>query len=386
MKIESSNIGMESARSYYTSKITYRRFELTDYSNMDQSAAQKEGEAAEEDGKDSFRQLMQGAEEGISSLQNWVDHLSSIKSNYKLRNPQEQTAETIRLETLKYIFEQLFEQRRKRLMDLLGGEGISCTGSSLQGAAGSSAEAAPAAEDPTGLQAQGSTKGLQTLYYTETTEYYEREEVSFLTNGTVRCADGREISFGVNVGMSRECSEYFRRDLGQTLTTCVDPLVINLDGNVTAVSDQTFFFDIDSDGKQDEISSLKEGSGFLALDLNGDGRIGDGSELFGTKSGDGFADLAAYDGDRNGWIDENDDIWDKLRVWVRREDGSEKLYDLKEAGVGALCLQRLGTDFSLQDQNRQDRAYIRSTGVFLYENGSAGTLQHVDLVKYAKEA
>ena len=65
---------MESARSYYTSKITYRRFELTDYSNMDQSAAQKEGEAAEEDGKDSFRQLMQGAEEGISSLQNWVDH------------------------------------------------------------------------------------------------------------------------------------------------------------------------------------------------------------------------------------------------------------------------------------------------------------------------
>ena len=162
MKIESSNIGMESARSYYTSKITYRRFELTDYSNMNQSAAQKEGEAAEEDGKDSFRQLMQGAEEGISSLQNWVDHLSSIKSNYKLRNPQEQTAETIRLETLKYIFEQLFEQRRKRLMDLLGGEGISCTGSSPQGAAGSSAETAPAAEDPTGLQAQGSTKGLQT--------------------------------------------------------------------------------------------------------------------------------------------------------------------------------------------------------------------------------
>ena len=162
--------------------------------------------------------------------------------------------------------------------------------------------------------------------------------------------------------------------------------MINLDGNVTAVSDQTFFFDIDSDGKQDEISSLKEGSGFLALDLNGDGRIGDGSELFGTKSGDGFADLAAYDGDRNGWIDENDDIWDKLRVWVRREDGSEKLYDLKEAGVGALCLQRLGTDFSLQGEDRQDRAYIRSTGVFLYENGSAGTLQHVDLVKYAKEA
>ena len=41
-----------------------------------------------------------------------------------------------------------------------------------------------------------------------------------------------------------------------------------------------------------------------ALDINEDGKINDGKELFGTASGNGFGDLAAYDQDNNGWIDE----------------------------------------------------------------------------------
>jgi hypothetical protein len=34
-----------------------------------------------------------------------------------------------------------------------------------------------------------------------------------------------------------------------------------------------------------------------------------GAELFGARSGDGFAELAALDGDGNGWIDEGDAAW-----------------------------------------------------------------------------
>ena len=44
---------------------------------------------------------------------------------------------------------------------------------------------------------------------------------------------------------------------------------------------------------------MLNGSGYLALDKNGDGTINDGSELFGTRNGDGFADLAQYDEDGN---------------------------------------------------------------------------------------
>ena len=56
-----------------------------------------------------------------------------------------------------------------------------------------------------------------------------------------------------------------------------------MDSNITSISDQKFKFDINADGKEDDISFVGKGSGFLALDKNGDGKINDGSELFGTK-------------------------------------------------------------------------------------------------------
>ena len=51
----------------------------------------------------------------------------------------------------------------------------------------------------------------------------------------------------------------------------VDPLVINLEGDIAGLQDQTFFFDLDADGVEEEISMLGSGSGYLALDKNGDG-------------------------------------------------------------------------------------------------------------------
>ena len=165
-----------------------------------------------------------------------------------------------------------------------------------------------------------------------------------------------------------------------------DPLVINLDTDVAELSDQTFYFDIDGDGEKDEVSQLGKGSGYLALDKNGDGVINDGSELFGTSSGNGFADLAAYDEDGNGWIDENDAIWSKLKIWCKDENGNDVLYRLADKGVGAICLQNAATDFTLKGQEGQTRGAIRNTGVFLYENGNVGTVQHVDVAKYYAQA
>ena len=137
-------------------------------------------------------------------------------------------------------------------------------------------------------------------------------------------------------------------------------------------------FDLDCDGKEEEISSLGKGSGFLALDKNGDGIINDGTELFGTKSGDGFADLAEYDEDGNGWIDEDDGIFSQLRIWTKNEKGEDELISLKDAGVGAINLSSISTAFSNTDNFNDTMAVIQKTGIFLYENGNAGTIQHVD--------
>ena len=199
-------------------------------------------------------------------------------------------------------------------------------------------------------------------------------------------SDGRKISFDVNVGMSREFQEYYRETIDHGTFVFCDPLVINLDTDMAELSDQTFYFDIDGDGALDEISGMGSGSSYLALDKNGDGVINDGNELFGTASGDGFRDLARYDEDGNGWIDENDAIWDKLKIWCRDENGNDVLYRLADKGVGAICLQNVSTDFTLKGQEGQTKGAVRSSGVFLYENGGVGTVQHVDVAKYQASA
>lgn len=207
----------------------------------------------------------------------------------------------------------------------------------------------------------------------------EAEFTAFETVGTAKTTDGREINFGVSVEMSRAFCEKYETFTQQNYVV-TDPLVINLDSDVAGVSDMKFLFDLDADGKEEEISFTENGSGFLALDKNGDGKINDGSELFGTKSGDGFADLAAYDEDGNGWIDEADSIFKDLKIWTKDEDGRDVLLDLKKADVGAIYLGNVDTEFSLKNQeNHNTNAVIRKTGVFLKESGGVGTVQHVDL-------
>ena len=219
-----------------------------------------------------------------------------------------------------------------------------------------------------------------TMQITASQYHAESEQTAFSTQGKVITADGREITFGLDISMSRSFEEYYETTHTEEVLQMMDPLVINLDTNIAGLSDQKFEFDIDCDGIKDTISMLEKGSGYLALDKNNDGSINDGSELFGTSSGDGFKDLAIYDEDGNGWIDENDEIFDKLLIWSKDADGNDELYTLKEAGVGAICLHKVATDFSLNSlKDNQSNGQIRSTGLFLYENGNAGTMQQLDL-------
>jgi hypothetical protein len=217
------------------------------------------------------------------------------------------------------------------------------------------------------------------LIYDSEKSHYESEKMSFRSTGIVKTADGKEISIDLQLNMSREfyTSESIHLRAGDAIRK--DPLVINFDAPAAMLSDSKFSFDIDCDGKADQISELCSGSGFLSLDLNGDGRVTDGSELFGPKSGDGFSDLSLYDGDKNGWIDENDAVFDKLRIWTKNEDGNDTLFALGQKGIGAIYLGSATTPFSLRGIENKENGLIQKTGIFLRENGLAGTIQHVDL-------
>ena len=161
----------------------------------------------------------------------------------------------------------------------------------------------------------------------------------------------------------------------------VQPGIFNFEGNIGKISDQKFLFDLNADGTEEEISFTEQGSGFLALDKNKDGQINDGSELFGTKSGDGFKDLAQYDEDGNGWIDENDSIFKDLSIWTLNEEGEQVQISLLKADVGAIYLGSASTEFSLKNEETHDtNGIIRNTGIYLKESGGVGTVQHIDLV------
>jgi len=235
----------------------------------------------------------------------------------------------------------------------------------------------PSAPEMTVGSRQAVRLGWGMIYQTQE-EIFEQETLSFAASGLVTTADGREIALELQFKLSREF--YQRTDLSLRMGDAakIDPLVINFDGSAPRLTAEKYAFDLDNNGTLEQISFLQEGSGFLALDKNGDSIINNGSELFGPESGDGFADLAAHDSDGNNWIDENDPIYSRLRIWAKDAQGQDQLLVLGQVGIGAIYLGHIQTPFALKN-GAELQGEIQSSGIFLRENGTAGTIQHVDL-------
>jgi hypothetical protein len=207
----------------------------------------------------------------------------------------------------------------------------------------------------------------------------EAEATSFSAQGVIRTADGKEIAFNLHLDMSRHYREEVSVSIRAGNAARKDPLVINFDGNAAQLTDQRFLFDLDADGSQEQVAMLASGSAYLALDENANGAIDSGAELFGPATGSGFAELAAYDADANGWIDESDAVYSRLRLWTPAADGSGALETLQARKVGALFLGQIATPFELRGNGNSDLGAVAATGLYLHEDGQAGTLQEIDL-------
>jgi len=144
-----------------------------------------------------------------------------------------------------------------------------------------------------------------------------------------------------------------------------EPLVLDLNGDgvrTTGVDDRVWF-DLDANGAKDHITWTRPDSmeGFLWVDLTGKKNcVDDGSELFGvgtllsdgTHAHDGFQALSMYDspafgGNGDGFIDSNDGVWNRLRVWVDSDhDGScqpAETRPLHEYQVETIALDAVST-------------------------------------------
>jgi len=238
------------------------------------------------------------------------------------------------------------------------------------------------ASAPGGSAAMPARSGSEYAWQWSSQEKIEDHERTQVTGqGRVVTADGRSIAFKVGLDMCRDYS--CERDYAASGKVVLqDPLVINFAGSAAELTGQSLSFDLNADGVAERIPGLASGSAYVVLDRNGNGRVDDGSELFGTTSGDGFADLASLDTDGNGWLDEADPAFQRLRYW-QPDSGDKAGASLASAGVGALWLGSVASPFALKDGANQLLGEIKAAGVFLYEDGRAGTLQQVDVAREA---
>lgn len=219
------------------------------------------------------------------------------------------------------------------------------------------------------------------LVYEREVTHTELESVSVQTSGQVKTADGRTIDFQLDLSVTSMQSTSLSESLRLGNAKLKDPLVIHFNGPVGELRNVAFQFDLDADGTTDSMPFVGTGSGFLALDANGNGQMDNGLELFGTQSGDGFADLAKLDSDGNGWIDEADAAYTQLSVWRMDAAGQTHLQSLASQNVGALYLGRVASDMTLREAGvGQQLGQLRSSGLYLTNAGQAGALQQIDLV------
>lgn len=241
--------------------------------------------------------------------------------------------------------------------------------------------AAEAIEQPPaeGRRADGPRRagfGIEYDFHSVSQEY---EYTSFEAEGLVRTADGQEIRFRLELEMERAHAETSSVQVRLGDARVKDPLVLDFAGTSAQLSDVRFAFDLDADGQAENVPMLGGGRGYLAIDRNRNGRIDDGSELFGPTTGDGFAELAMLDTDGSGWIDEADAKFADLRIWTPLADGSDSVVTATEAGVGALYLGRVATPFELQGAANDTLGVMRSSSIYLREDGTAGTVSQIDL-------
>ena len=150
-----------------------------------------------------------------------------------------------------------------------------------------------------------------------------------------------------------------------------DPLVLTLDGKPIHLTDASggVAFDLTGSGIGKPVAWTQAGStaAFLVLDLDGDGAITTGAELFGmpvgaprhqkpSASDNSFTLLAAYDtpalgGNGDAVISAADAVFSRLRLWVdANHDGVSQLAELTTLATAGI----VSIDVSCQVTGRRD--------------------------------
>lgn len=169
------------------------------------------------------------------------------------------------------------------------------------------------------------------------------------------------VVFVVSIGCTAQGTQFSSQQLCEStggVSCCPgSPIIVDLDGDGIALTSAENGVVFELHPGRFGLWAWTERGGddaFLVLDVNDNGRIDDGSELFGDGSvqvangaPNGFNALAYYDwpeqgGNGDGTIDAHDKVWSRLRLWRDADhDGYSAPYELiglEQAGVHSFSL------------------------------------------------
>jgi len=155
------------------------------------------------------------------------------------------------------------------------------------------------------------------------------------------------------------------------------PLVLDLDGDGISLDNaRKLSFDVAATGEAARIPTVAGADRVLVLDLDGNGQVDSGLELFGNatlcgnqRCTDGLEALARHDANRDGVIDHKDPVFSRLRLW----DMAGELAPLAAAKIKAIRLDsRLDLAWTDTFGNSATRAMD-----FVRDNGSEGVMHDV---------
>ena len=176
------------------------------------------------------------------------------------------------------------------------------------------------------------------------------------------------------------------KELYGTAEVTRSPLVVDLDGDgvETVGVSEGVYFDHDGNGFAEKSGWVGKDDGILVRDINNNGTIDNGTELFGNNSVlssgenalNGFEALKELDSNKDGVFNSSDEAWNTVKVWKDSNqngivDNSE-LLSLEQANIAGINLNY--NEQELVDGNGNTHA---QTGTIIKTDGSSGTITDV---------
>ena len=171
-----------------------------------------------------------------------------------------------------------------------------------------------------------------------------------------------------------------------TASNTRSPLILDLDGDgvETIGTNSNVYFDHDDNGFAENSGWVGKDDGLLVRDLNNNGQIDDGTELFGNnsvlssgeKAANGFEALKDLDSNNDGIFNSSDTAWNQVKVW--KDANSNGLVDegelltLEQANVSGINLDYENSTTTDENGNQHNQ-----TGTFIKTDGSTGSVHDV---------